>query len=371
MTEGNGGESQSAVGGWPGQPPGSHAPATPLLASRALEYCLPGWPAASSLAGGIPFRPLSLGEIFNGAITSMRRSPAATLGTAALLSVAASLATALITLEFHHLRGTGAVAGPAAAAWNDGANILITFAANALCLGTVAVVVGRSVLGTSTSLAEIWQLARPRLPALLGTTGLLLLIYCALWIPFALMLAVAARTGQPAVILLLLLAGLATALSEVAAWTLLSMAAVVVGLERIGPAAALRRSWRLVRTSFWRILGILLLTALIYFVASEIIALPFIGAELAVVGGLGRFHVSVVSVVLASLGGIVAGTIARPFLAGAAVLLYCDTRMRSEGLDLVLRSGGVGPLQAGDPESIWQSPGPGFAAQARPGPAAW
>jgi hypothetical protein len=350
MTEGDGRGSHDAGGGWPGWP---------------------GLPAASPQAGGIPFRPLSLGEIFNGAITSMRRSPAATLGMAALLSVAASLATALFTLEVNHLRGAGRVAGPAAAAWVDGADILITFAANTLSLGAVAVVVSRSVLGMSTSLSQVWQFARPRLPVLLGTTGLLLLVYCALWIPFALVLAVAVGTGQPTVILLLLLAGLVTVLAEVAGWTLLSMSAVVVVLERAGPAAALRRSWQLARTRFWRILGILLLTALIYFVISEIIALPFIGGELAVAGGLGGFHVSDLSVALAGLGGIVAGTIARPFLAGATAMLYCDTRMRGEGVDLVLRSSGAVRPQSGDADSPWPSPGPGFAAQVRPDEAAW
>ncbi len=328
-------------------------------------------PAAARLPGDIPLRPLSLGEIFNGAITSMRRSSAATLGSAALLSVAASLAIALITLGLNHLRGTGRVPSAAAGGWLDSLNLIIGFAANVLLLGLVTVVVSRSVLGMTTSLPEVWQLARPRLPALLGTTGLLLLIYCALWVPFALVLAVAVGTGQPVVILLLLVVGLATVLAEVAGWTLLSMAAVVVVLERTGPGTALRRSWQLVRTSFWRILGILLLTALIYFVVSEIIALPFAGAELAAVGGLGRFHVSLLSVTLAGLGGILGGTIARPFLAGVTVLLYCDTRMRREGLDLVLRSGESGPLQARDAESIWRSPGPDAAAQSRPGPAAW
>lgn len=77
------------------------------------------------------------------------------------------------------------------------------------------------------------------------------------------------------------------------------------------------------------------------------------------------------SVTLSGLGGILGGTSARPFLAGATVLLYSDTRMRREGLDLVLRSGEAGPLQARDAESIWRSPGPDAAAQSRPGPAAW
>jgi hypothetical protein len=77
------------------------------------------------------------------------------------------------------------------------------------------------------------------------------------------------------------------------------------------------------------------------------------------------------SVALAGLGGIVAGTIARPFLAGATAMLYCDTRMRGEGVDLVLRSSGAVRPQSGDADSPWPSPGPGFAAQVRPDEAAW
>jgi hypothetical protein len=37
------------------------------------------------------------------------------------------------------------------------------------------------------------------------------------------------------------------------------------------------------------------------------------------------------------LGGIVAGMITAPFLAGVLALLYIDRRMRAEGLDFVLR----------------------------------
>jgi hypothetical protein len=54
--------------------------------------------------GSIPLRPLSLGEIFNGAVASMRRGPAASLGIAALLSVVAGAAPALATLNVDRLR---------------------------------------------------------------------------------------------------------------------------------------------------------------------------------------------------------------------------------------------------------------------------
>ena len=39
-----------------------------------------------------------------------------------------------------------------------------------------------------------------------------------------------------------------------------------------------------------------------------------------------------------TVGGIVAGSVTRPVLAGARALLYVDLRMRREGLDLVLQS---------------------------------
>jgi hypothetical protein len=42
-------------------------------------------------------------------------------------------------------------------------------------------------------------------------------------------------------------------------------------------------------------------------------------------------------VVLTSVGAVVAGTIAEPFLAGTLALLYIDRRMRAEALDMTLQ----------------------------------
>ena len=58
-------------------------------------------------------------------------------------------------------------------------------------------------------------------------------------------------------------------------WTMFSMSAAVVVLERLGPIQAMGRSWRLVRRSFWRVFGILLLAWIIVFVASSVLRLPF------------------------------------------------------------------------------------------------
>ena len=43
------------------------------------------------------------------------------------------------------------------------------------------------------------------------------------------------------------------------------------------------------------------------------------------------------------MGGLVAGTIVRPFSAGVAALLYIDRRMRAEALDLTLARAAAEP----------------------------
>jgi len=137
-------------------------------------------------------------------------------------------------------------------------------------------------------------------------------------------------------------------------WT---VAIPVVMLERVGPVASLRRSWRLVRRSSWRVLGILLATALIVGIANVIINVPF-----ALAGGTGGFatpqaQVSVVGVIVSAIGQIVATTVTAPLLAGVAVLLYADLRMRREGMDIMWQAAAAGGAPAGEGAG-GQNPGP-------------
>jgi hypothetical protein len=318
--------------------------------------------------GGIPLRPLSLGDIFNGAVTSMRRSPAASLGTAALLSVVGVIAPAAYTFQEDRLRLAGRAPGPAVFVLTDIVNLLLGFISGVVLAGVLAQVVSRNLQGMTTGLREAWQLARPRVPALLGTTGLLLLIYCALWIPFALVLTVAVGTHQPGAIALAVLVGLATVVIEVGCWVLLSLAAIAVMLERAGPAMALRRSWRLVRASFWRVLGILLLAEVVAFIAAYVLELPFVIAQTAL-ARLAAPHVSALVVAVVPVGDMLAGAVTAPFAAGVIALVYCDIRMRREGLDLVLRSA-ASLHGAGAAELIWAPPA-GDGQPGQPGQPAW
>jgi hypothetical protein len=147
---------------------------------------------------------------------------------------------------------------------------------------------------------------------------------------------------------------------------MLSLAAPAVVLERQGPLRSLRRSWQLVRRSFWRVFGILLLAGLIVVLANSILELPFIAAG--VLAGFGDAlsgHAPGLAVTLvAAVGSIVAGTVTRPISAGVVVLLYMDMRMRKEGLDLALQTAAGNEQVPGDEfASVWRPPSAGPESQ--------
>jgi Na+/serine symporter len=99
-------------------------------------------------------------------------------------------------------------------------------------------------------------------------------------------------------------------------------------LEPIGVTAALGRSARLVRGSWWRTFGILLLSGLLV-VIPAIVVMGLFGAL--TVGPL-----DTAAMVRAVIAYAVVGTFATPFIAGVTGLLYVDQRIRKERLDLDL-----------------------------------
>jgi len=253
-------------------------------------------------------------------------------------------------------------------------SIVLGLAVEIILTGMLTAVIGHGILGRTVSIGEAWRVTAPRLPAVLGTTLLGGLIIAALWIPYVaiIVLLVVVHAAVLAAILGVL-GFLAMLCVTFATGVMFSLAPAAVVLERQGPWQGLRRSWQLVRTSFWRVLGILLLTLVIIFFASLALNIPFLVIE-GVSGGGGfgtaAFGGSVLSIIVAAIGGIVVGAITRPLLAGVAVLLYLDMRMRSEGLDLVLQNAAQNQQLTGDEfATLWRP----RAAGQRPAaaPTAW
>ena len=306
--------------------------------------------------GLIPLRPLSLGDIFNGAAVYIRANPKAVLGLTTVIVVI----TEIITL----LAATGPLAaagrlntassdeltGSEVGAWllSSALSGFVGWLAGVLLTGMLTVLAGRTIFGSTISAGETWARVRGRLPALIGLVAL----ECAGLVLLAgvvgLIVAAIAAAGDAGATVLL---GLPLVLMSVAAvvylYTALSFAPVLIVLERLPVIDSITRSLALVRNSFWRILGIRTLAWLVVTFISGAIAVPFDFLGLLAGGPV------LVAATVAAIGAAIGRIVTAPFSAGVVVLLYTDRRIRSEAFDLVLQSGAAGPAAGGSTDYLW------------------
>lgn len=317
-------------------------------------------PPASVKPGVIPLRPLILTDVFNAALTYARGNPKAVLGLSAIVVVITQIFVLLITevLPRFALANPETAAGRVTVYLEAFAALAVNALANVLLSGMLTVVVGRAVFGASITMGETWTMIRGRFPALIGFT-LLQGLVAGLLVggPYALM-AVTTYTIPAAAVLVgfpLLICGFGVL---VYLWTMLTFTPAIIVLERTGIVASVKRSFALVRRSFWRVFGITLLASLVAQILAFALAWPFrLGGEIllpentnSVIGKLG-------AVALSTAGLSIGEIIMLPFLAGVVVLLYTDRRMRAEAFDLVLQTGASAPGDGGRADStdyLWQ-----------------
>ncbi|NIH85350.1 hypothetical protein [Amycolatopsis granulosa] len=324
----------SDTGGWAGPDPkdrpddatppagGPIPPAPPPPGAPYQQY---GWgpPPGYGKPGVIPLRPLSVSEILDGAIATMRRHPGLVFGSSAVVAVVAAvlqlLASRYLLPDVSALQNLGPAAtdqqvqNAALKALGDtglvtGIALIITVLTQTFLSGFLTVVIGKAVLGRPVTFAEAMAEARPRFLPLLGAT----IVY-----------SLAVGFGS----VLCLIPGI---------WlfTLLGLTTPALVLERGRVGESLSRSRQLVSGSWWRCFGILLLAGLIATVLQYLIDIPF---RLLAGGTItGEVPAGWGGLLVVALGQVIALTIVQPFAANTTALLYIDQRMRKEGMDLQL-----------------------------------
>lgn len=308
-----------------------------------------GQPYAAAKPGVIPLRPLGLGEILDGAISTMRAHPRLMLGVAAIVVTIAELVTLAVTyplLDDINRTTRFDPTTPTSEVWDvlgkslavTGIGLLVVIVSRVFLSGFITLVVGKSVLGQPAIFGEVWTAVRPRLLPLLGLT----LIYPAVFLVVAFLVVLMAIAAPPLAILVIL------ALIPIGIWLLVlfSLATPALVLENATIRRAFGRSRLLVRGSWWRIFGITLLAGLIAGIIGLIITLPFqyLGDGFASVTSTEPTPPTTKFLVFSTIGGIIASTITEPFVAAVTVLLYTDQRMRREGMDIELtRAAGLAP----------------------------
>jgi hypothetical protein len=336
----------------PPPPPGwstEQPPPLPPGADGEHAYAAPPAPAP----GIVPLRPLRVRELLEGALRLVRGYPRATLPLAA--AVMAVVAAVEVGVQWALLTGItpphrGSTLSKAAdyadrAAVAGAVSFIVGMLATLLLTGLVTAVVAEGVLGRPLSLAEAWSRLRPLLPRLFAVTGLVTLLVvgvsAAAALPGLLVLLLGPTTAGAELLGVGLLCG---GLTSIWLYVSLSLAPAVVVLEKQRPVAALRRSRQLIRGSWWRALGVLVLSAVLAALAAAIISIPF-GVDGGGLTALGdrTSPVRLSELVVTAVGGFVASTLTRPFTAAAVSLLYVDRRMRTENLGQALAAAAEDP----------------------------
>jgi hypothetical protein len=290
--------------------------------------------------GVIPLRPLGVGEILDGAFTTIRRYPAATLGLSAAVMLVVEVIRVVVSYDLLHGVATDATTN-ASTSTVELVVGLASLVATTLLSGILAAIVGQAVLGRPMGAGDAWRATRAVFWRLLGATLLISLIGAAIVfvgaVPGIALLIAGVEGGGVAVLIIGILVAGVFALYVTLSLTFTTPALM---LEKQGILTSMSRSRALVKGSWWRVFGVILLAGLIGLVVSGIIAVPFsaLGGGLNVLSAnSANSHLTFSALLLTSIGALIAATLVRPFESGVIALLYLDRRMRAEALDLTLQ----------------------------------
>ncbi|MEU6257654.1 hypothetical protein [Streptomyces sp. NPDC047043] len=320
-----------------------------------------GGPPPAAKPGVIPLRPLGVGEILDGAVSTMRTYWRTVLGISLTVAVVTEVLVILLQGLVLNDASTAALEDPSATASelarafgevmaSSGAVAVITLIATVAATALLTTVTSRAVLGKPVTAGEAWRDSRPQVVKLFGLICLLPLITAGIILVGVLpgiLVAVFGSTGPG--IALAVLGGIGAGI--VALWLMIrfSLASPALMLEKQGVVKSMSRSTKLVRGSWWRVFGIQLLAGIIANIISAIIVIPFTFLAAAFGGegftgflNSGGGDLGWTFLIISGIGSVIGSMITFPINAGVTVLLYIDQRIRREALDLELaRAAGV------------------------------
>ncbi|TWP33430.1 hypothetical protein [Leekyejoonella antrihumi] len=303
-------------------------------------------PPMSPKPGVIPLRPLTLSDIFEGSIATIRGNPGATIGFALILGLIVTVPVAAAMVVVAQIPTTSQGVGV-------GLTVLVAYGGkfiwafgDLLLTGMLMVVLSEAVLGRRMAIGAAWARFRPRFWALIGLTLLITLaVALSILLLVLLIVLIYATLGSTAAIIVGVLAGIGWFLTLAFSFIRLSLAAPALVLERIGPIPACKRSWALSRHQFWRILGISLLAAVVVgFIGGILSAVITFGTEAIAMTATSGTAVLTTTLLVSTVAGTLISALTAPFQAHVTGLLYLDQRIRKEALDVTL-------IAAADPKA--------------------
>jgi Membrane domain of glycerophosphoryl diester phosphodiesterase len=286
----------------------------------------------------LPLRQMGIGELIDAAVKLYRRDWLALMGIVAFV---------LVPVTFLQFWITQTTLEPLMANTTPTEADLLQFAAVALVFVVVQLLIVQPFLvaaitraaadaymGEAVTIGGTYRYALAKLPAILWitilTAGIAIVAAAAGILAIVLGVAIGGGIGIPVVVA----GAILVIVLPTIAFVRLAVAAPVVVVEDVRGTAAVGRSWRLTKGHFWRLLGLLILSALIAGIGSLIITIPTEAIAFAL--GPNGWPVS-------ALGTVLATVLITPFSVLIVVLLYFDLRIRKEGFDIEVMAQELAP----------------------------
>ncbi|WP_306366264.1 glycerophosphoryl diester phosphodiesterase membrane domain-containing protein [Nocardiopsis sp. CC223A] len=325
--------------------------------------------------GVVALRPMTLGDILNGAFTLIRRNPKTMVGLSLIIMAVSSIVTSIGFSGYMTDYGTfmdQAMNDPMSVDPNDPVpfslwsiltlygGAFVNYAGVVFLTGLLTTAVGMAVLGRRLSPGQTWAAFRGRLGPAVGVAVLQLLIGLGLTTIVVVLViagvfagATLAFAGSEGAGITVMIVSVVVGLiggAALSAWILIRIyfAMPIVVLERVGVGEALTRSWKLTQGSWWRVFGIVLLSAILIGFVTNLLSMPFsIAAVVPALVAPGALWATVASGAIIYLGNVLVYSVSTPFTVGVTTLLYVDLRMRREGLDLRLHTAALSGQEVG------------------------
>ena len=306
----------AATGAWappqgpPGWAPQAPPPPPPGYAPYGFAAPPPLPKGGDARTGPLPLHPMSIGDVLDGAFKLLKANARTLLLVVAAFVVPIQLVSAFVVRDQVSTGFLDVLSDPTIAesqadfSLGDAAGSIITvllgLVTTPLIAGAVSRVCAASYLGQPIGPGDALKGTLRRLPALLAAAFLVLL-------------------AQGLGFLLCILPGIAVTV-------LYSAVTPALMIEDLGPVAAMRRSWRLLKPRFWPVLGIV---ALAWLIAS------FLGNLLGgIPSAVGALFGGSLAWLWIGVGAVLASIVSAPITAIVDTLLYFDGRIRHEGFDL-------------------------------------
>ena len=260
----------------------------------------------------MPLRPMTAGDILDGAVAILKARPRTVFGVMAVLIIPYNVLVAYLQRDILGGAGLNEIfANPslglaAADSEANGTAALVSLVLGPVTLSLAGVAIGYLVSawysGGDPSIGDVLRRLGRR-------SGVALVAF------------VVVHVLEVVGFVLLFLPGLAVMALSVAS-------APIIGAEDVGPFAAVSRAWRLAGRRFFPVLGLTLLSGLVVSLVGQVLLILPTVIALVIGDDLGWL--------LLAVGGSLAGMLTTALQAGTATLIYLDLRVRTEGLDIEL-----------------------------------